>query len=32
MPDDGQEHKLPGIVLLIMLVMAFALWVLIWVL
>jgi len=32
MRDDGQEHKLPGLVLLIMLAAAFGLWVLIWVL
>jgi len=32
MRDDGQEHKLPGLVLLIMLAAAAGLWVLIWVL
>jgi len=32
MRDDGREHMLPGIVLLIIVVAALGLWVLIWVL
>jgi hypothetical protein len=32
MRDDGQEHMLPGLVLLIIVVAALGLWVLIWVL
>jgi hypothetical protein len=30
MRDEGQEHKLPGIVLMILLVTAGLLWLLIW--
>jgi hypothetical protein len=32
MRDDGREHMLPGLVLLIIVVAALGLWVLIWVL
>ena len=32
MRDDGREHMLPGIVLLIIIVAALAVWVVIWVL